>query len=270
MILGRFLRRHLDLVLQDIAEQYALPIRSLTGFIVSHMNNKKTRPIKSAAIEALDIQPNDNILEIGYRRGDGLGMVLNAVKNGSGRVFGIEHSRYLEEVVRKRFILEIEEDKILQLERVLDLSTLPYPNDFFNGIFHVDSFYFWGRDLHYVCHDLLRVLAPGGIMICGMQLNRLRKLEKWGILRECQYNPVRYLSALEPAGFRNIKMIYVKRSDGIEIQLIKAEKPEASSDYYDPDARMMKLEADIKHELMIRRMLKEGKPVYDLQEESRF
>lgn len=45
-------------------------------------------------------------------------MVLKLLRSGKGHAFGIEQSLYLEEVVRKRFILEIADDKILHLERV--------------------------------------------------------------------------------------------------------------------------------------------------------
>lgn len=57
-------------------------------------------------------------------------------------------------------------------------------------------------------------------------------------------------------------MKYVKQGEGNEIQLIKAQKPLAGSEYYDPESRMKKLERDIKRDMLIERLVKEGKPIY--------
>uniref|UniRef100_A0A0N5ANR2 Methyltransf_11 domain-containing protein n=1 Tax=Syphacia muris TaxID=451379 RepID=A0A0N5ANR2_9BILA len=253
---------------------YALPVRSITGFLMSYFNEKRTEDVKFAAVDALNINKDSNVLEIGYGRGNGsfqkymfqgLAIVLDRLRSGKGHAFGIENSLYLEEVTQKRFILEIKDDKVLHLERAILLNTLPYPTDFFDGIFHVDSYYFWGKDLYPVCHDLWRVLSPGGTMVCGMELNRLRRLEEWGIIQECQYNPIRYLSVLELAGFTNVEMKYLKIDGDREIQLIKASKPESKPEYFDPQAQLEKLEAEIKRDLLVERMIKDGKPVYDLK-----
>ena len=62
-------------------------------------------------------------------------------------------------------------------------------------------------------------------------------------------------------------MEYLSGKGGTELQLITAKKPLTTENYYDPEARMKELERDVKRELLRQRLLKEGKPVYDLQED---
>uniref|UniRef100_A0A0M3IWL9 Methyltransf_25 domain-containing protein n=1 Tax=Ascaris lumbricoides TaxID=6252 RepID=A0A0M3IWL9_ASCLU len=144
----------------------------MTGSILTRINAHRTRHLERAAVEAINIAPNDKVLEIGYGRGDGLGFAYDKIQHGNGIVFGIDRSSYMEEVVRKRFCIEIAEEGRIRLDQAIDLSNLPYPSDFFAGIFHVDSYYFWGNRMRDICWDLNRVLKPEGILVCAMQLSR--------------------------------------------------------------------------------------------------
>jgi ubiquinone/menaquinone biosynthesis C-methylase UbiE len=51
---------------------------------------------------------------------------------------------------------------------------MPYPNNFFDAIYHVDAFYFWNPErMRETCREFFRILKPSGILVCGMELNRL-------------------------------------------------------------------------------------------------
>lgn len=53
---------------------------------------------------------------------------------------------------------------------------MPYPNNFFDGIYHVDFFYFFiNSKLQNICKDLFRVLKPGKQIVCAMELKRFVK-----------------------------------------------------------------------------------------------
>ncbi|VDM77270.1 unnamed protein product [Strongylus vulgaris] len=170
---------------------------------------------------------DDNVLELGYGRGNAIQYSFDKVAEGKGVIFGIDRSPYMQDCVLHRFALEIAETGRIRLDHAPDLRNLPYPSGVFNHIFHVDFFYFIHQDvINDVCRELWRVLRPGGTMVCGMQFNRLKNLSRWGLLEESQWDPMRYMTGLEPAGFTDVRIDY--KSDGKigEYQLITARRPE--------------------------------------------
>ena len=99
------------------------------------MNAAKMRFLNEAVIEDLQIQPgqedslsssdlcihcsaDDYALEIGYGRGNALRMVYEKIKGGKGMAYGIEASAYMEDVTRNKFLLEINEQMKIQLDKV--------------------------------------------------------------------------------------------------------------------------------------------------------
>ncbi|KAK6024462.1 methyltransferase domain protein, partial [Ostertagia ostertagi] len=169
---------------------------------------------------------DDNILELGYGRGNGLQYCFDRVVDGDGAVFGIDRSSYMEDCARHRFVLELAETTKIQLDHAPDLRDLPYPPAVFNHIFHVDLYYFIHQDHMFdICKELRRVLKPGGTMVCGMHFGRLKKLTKWGILNETQWDPMRYLMCLEPAGFTDVKVDYKSHNKAGEYQLVSCRRP---------------------------------------------
>ena len=255
----KFLREAYKLAVSDFANQYAVPVKSLVGSMVSRSSTKHTLPLVSACIDKINPEPDDNILELGYGRGRGLSICAERLQNGSGMVFGIDRSQYMEDFVRKKYILEIEEQEKIRLDRAPDLRNLPYPSDLFRGIFHVDFFYFIHDDiLGDVCNELRRIVRPGGLIVSAMQFSRLRKLQKWGMVTETQTDPLRYLTRLEPAGFVDVTTEYITESPVGEFQLISARRPDVSEEYFDPEERMRELEMQIKRELVVSKLIQGG------------
>ncbi|GMT32774.1 hypothetical protein PFISCL1PPCAC_24071, partial [Pristionchus fissidentatus] len=252
-------KRFIELAFSDLANQLAFPVKSITGAALSRWQSKRSTPIVRGLLEKVDVKPDARVLEVGYGRGNGIGEALKRVSTGSGVVFGIERSPYMEEVTRKKFILEEREQAKLVLDRCFDLRHLAYPSDFFDVVFHVDLFYFIKQEsMLDVCRELHRVMKPEGIIACGMQIESNRKLEKWGLLTPSQTDPLRYLQNLEPAGFEQVKVEYVNSSIG-EIQLITANKPSADESHFDPAEKMRALERDIKREMLRQRLVQTGK-----------
>uniref|UniRef100_A0A1I8EY00 Uncharacterized protein n=1 Tax=Wuchereria bancrofti TaxID=6293 RepID=A0A1I8EY00_WUCBA len=102
-------------------------------------------------------------------------------------------------------------------------------------IFHVHSPCFWASDLPATLTEIIRVLKPGGIFLCGMDLKKLELLEKGKLIRRRQFDPTRYIFELESAGFEDIRMEYIKGMTSKEYQLIFAKKPLEIKELRDPD-----------------------------------
>lgn len=76
------------LATSDLANQYALPVKSMTGMIVSKYGASKSRRLNEKVVEKMDIGKDDFLFEIGFGRGDAMKMCFDRVKDGRGMVGG--------------------------------------------------------------------------------------------------------------------------------------------------------------------------------------
>uniref|UniRef100_A0A1I7V567 Methyltransf_11 domain-containing protein n=1 Tax=Loa loa TaxID=7209 RepID=A0A1I7V567_LOALO len=150
---------------------------------------------------------------------------------------------------------------------VLDAKLLPFNNEFFDKIFHVHSPYFWTSDLPAALAEMIRVLKPGGVFLSGMHLKKLEFLEKGKLIRRRQFDPTRYIFELEPAGFEDVRMEYVKGMTNKEYQLIFAKKPLEIRELRDPDKVAIYLKNKIMKEYIIERGIDEGHSLVEIQQE---
>ncbi|MCP9257311.1 Methionine--tRNA ligase, mitochondrial [Dirofilaria immitis] len=211
----------------------------------------------NAVVEALNISPDDDVLELGIgfsdesenssvKMGGGyrfldefqLSQVIpgvlcsyKRVREGKGTVYSVDRWTSLFATVQGRFPKNALENKRI----VCDAKLLPFNNEFFDKIFHVHSSYFWTPDLPATLVEIMRVLKPGGVFLSGMHLKKLELLEKGKLVRRLQFDPSRYIFELEPAGFTDVKMEYIKGRTNKEYQLIFAKKPLEIKDSRDPD-----------------------------------
>ncbi|PAV61308.1 hypothetical protein WR25_18166 [Diploscapter pachys] len=245
---------------EDLAAQYALPIKSIGAGVFTRMNAAKMRFLNEAVVENLQIQPDDYALEIGYGRGNALRMVYEKIKGGKGMAYGIEASAYMEDVTKNKFLLEINEQMKIQLDKTSDLRNLPYPTSTFDHIFHVDVFYFLHRKrLPAICHEFRRILKPGKRILCGMQISRLKELTEKKILNEGQWDPLNYLIGLEQAEFTGITMSYHNHPTQGEYQLIEAVKPADIEAETTAELVYENLKKEVAKDMIIKQMMESGK-----------
>ncbi|CAB3405397.1 unnamed protein product [Caenorhabditis bovis] len=259
---AKLLANSFKLATSDLANQYALPVKSMTGYVVSKMTARKSKRLNELLIQKhMNVTKDDFCLEIGYGRGDAIKLIFDRVSSGNGAVFGVERSGYMDECTRKRFDLEIAETGQIRIDSTTDLRNLPYPNEIFDHIFHVDVFYFWRHEhLDEINREFLRVMKPGGSVHVGMQFSRLESLTSTNILDRSQWDPMRYLESLENARFDDVQITYHNDTKIGEYQIISAKRPSKSLDDEDADEILAQLAMDIKKERLAMAMLqKNGK-----------
>lgn len=141
------------------------------------------------AVEVMDVQPGDHVLEIGC--GPGAGAELICSKLETGRLFAIDRSESGVDRTKRRCAKYLEAGRLTV--RQIDLATLRVPVKRLNKVFAFNVNLFWVRE----CADEIALLherlLPGGAVHLFYEANR----------PELVPNIVKKASAaLQQAGFR--------------------------------------------------------------------
>jgi ubiquinone/menaquinone biosynthesis C-methylase UbiE len=140
------------------------PIGRLIAFIMA----RETLPANMSAIDALDIQPRDHVLDIGCGHGRSLGVL--AARAREGHVAGVDPSALMTEIAVER------NRKLVKARRVevaiAGADALPFADDSFDKALCVHVIYFW-RDLDAALREIARVMKPGGrlALLCRTSAN---------------------------------------------------------------------------------------------------
>lgn len=139
-----------------IAEQ-ARNAKGVLGRFIAFIMARETWSDNLAAIDALDVQPTDHVLDLGCGHGRALGEL--ARRAPSGRVSGADPSELMVE-------LSVQRNRDLVRARLVDVACagvedLPFEDGAFDKLICVHGAYFW-RDLDGAFREIARVLRPGG------------------------------------------------------------------------------------------------------------
>lgn len=130
----------------------------LGGMIMARTNVR----IYQWAIELLDVQPSDRILEIGF--GPGVGIQLLASSVSSGWVAGVDPSEEMVEQARVRNANHLGTSRVDLLRG--SVASLPFENASFDKALAVNSMHVWPDAIAGLA-EIRRVLKPGGRIVLG-------------------------------------------------------------------------------------------------------
>ena len=137
----------------------------LTGMIMARLN----ADMEHAGVELLSLRGDERALEIGYGPGIGISALLTALPDG--RVAGIDPSpdmcRRAGRQATRQASHRAGAAKRVDL-RIGEVSSLPWPDDAFDGILAVNTAQFW-PDPAADAAEVLRVLAPGGRVVIALR-----------------------------------------------------------------------------------------------------
>lgn len=108
-------------------------------------------------IDALGIEQNDRILDVGC--GHGRSLAELATRAARGRVVGADPSELMVEIAARRNRAHVRADRVAVV--LASAESLPFPDDSFDKVLCVHMLYFW-RDLERCLSETARVLKPGG------------------------------------------------------------------------------------------------------------
>jgi SAM-dependent methyltransferase len=135
---------------------------SVTGWVFAHRPSNRQR--NRWAVSLLEVQPGDQVLEIGF--GPGLA-VAELVRAGAGRVYGVDHSGVMLRQASRRNAAAIRAGRVTLINAPVE--QLPAALDGpFDAILAVNSLGFWPARAERLA-ELRRRLAPGGRIAIASQ-----------------------------------------------------------------------------------------------------
>ena len=131
------------------------------GGRIMAMTNQK---LNQWTISLLNVQPNDNILEVGFGPGTAIQEISKRIEGGS--IVGIDPSQTMLAQAQKRNASAIEKGKVRLL--LSSVENLPAFDEPFDKIFSVNSIIFWQEPIECL-KTLRRHLTPSGMIIITWQ-----------------------------------------------------------------------------------------------------
>lgn len=147
----------------NIHAQFGKPI-GIVGGLVGHLMALENRERSLWVMDLLDIQPTDRVLEIGF--GSGMDIRRAGRKASGGFVAGVDHSEVMVRQAKRRNRAGIQAGQVDL--RLGEAHELPYPAEWFDRVFAIDSAPFWRNPLDAVL-EIRRVLKKAGMVALAVQ-----------------------------------------------------------------------------------------------------
>ncbi|XP_045211813.2 uncharacterized protein LOC123563201 [Mercenaria mercenaria] len=205
-----------------ISRNLKKPSSGIGGVLVSKFFVKKNRIFEAAAAHLCNIEPEHQVLEVGFGPGLGLKEAFKNVSKGSGAVHGIDISQKSFNLANKNLKQEIGTGKIkLHLASVTEI---PYDSCTFDSIFHCNCYYFW-PNMDDAVAELHRVIKPDKIMVATLSHTGMKTVRKIGFMQYGNIDPERYMTSLEKNGFYDVVMKEISFEDKkVDAIIAKARK----------------------------------------------
>jgi ubiquinone/menaquinone biosynthesis C-methylase UbiE len=188
------------------AKFMAAQLRQPSGFfgrhIMVHLLNRINVSINNLALEALQLNSHDHVLEVGFGGGDLIARMSRVL--AKGRITGVDFSQDAVEACTKRFASFIKAGMIdLHCANVVEL---PFETDTFTKACTVNTIYFWPDPLTALrqIHSVLK--EKGKLVVCFSPRQVMEKRGKVIHHGFMLYEPEEVTALLTGAGFRNVQL----------------------------------------------------------------
>ncbi|NQT25231.1 methyltransferase domain-containing protein [candidate division KSB1 bacterium] len=144
--------------------------------------NRWNQELHKVAFQALDVQPSDRVLEIGFGGGSLLKRVYPIIHTGI--MVGVDHSLAVCQHCSKQFKNPLQSGQMgLGQSRA---ETLPFVRESFDTVYSVNSVFFWS-DIPVAFQEIARVLKQSGKHV--VVFTDSKSLKEHSALRDA-FNPV--------------------------------------------------------------------------------
>lgn len=184
-----------------MAAQLRRPSGWFGSLVLGPVMNRVSGRIMETTIALLQIEPQHQVLEIGF--GGGCALAMLARRISSGVVSGVDLSPDMVRRAERRFRKEVTAGRMrLQCG---DVSRLPYPDQSFDRVLTINTIYFWPDTLQGL-GEIRRVLKPGGRAAVGIRSRE--KMDKHGLAQHGfrLFSADELAVAMREAGFRDVSL----------------------------------------------------------------
>jgi len=202
-----------------LRSQFGKPSGLFGAWFMRPILNLANAWLVDAAIELLDPQARDRILDIGF--GGGHSLLALARKASRARVVGVDYSREMVEAAA-RMIREKQLTARLSV-RWGDVARLPFRAGIFDKVLTVNSLYYW-RDLEASLREVSRVMKPGGRLAAGFRSpDSLRAITRgWDAFS--LYEPREVARIMRRAGFHVARVEHRDQGRALDTVVVLGEK----------------------------------------------
>jgi ubiquinone/menaquinone biosynthesis C-methylase UbiE len=158
------------------------------------------------AAKALDLQPDDKYLEIGF----GSGFFIKKYASHVSRIAGLDYS---EDMVNLASSINKSLVKSGKAElKHGDVSAIPWGDNEFSAVVGIETFFFWPEP-EAALKEIFRVLAPEGRLVIEMAYNKddgrdhTKQVKKYNLTL---YSGEEMETLLKKSGFTDISITYYK------------------------------------------------------------
>jgi ubiquinone/menaquinone biosynthesis C-methylase UbiE len=201
-----------------LAAQLRQPSGLFGKIVMGDLLNKGNEKINHLAVETLDIQPTDRVLDIGFGGGVTIEKMVKLID--TGKICGVDFSEPMVKQAKQKFKSLIESGKV-SIE-FADVNHLPFDDNTFDKVCTVNTIYFWEEPLVGL-REIKRVLKSGGRLVVG-----IRSADKMKDLPFTQHNfrlyaPEAVRDLLVGSGFSGVSIDHRDRDEKFDSVMVTAD-----------------------------------------------
>lgn len=148
---------------QEVAKQLRKP-EGENGIKVGKGMNQTNAFIYKLTLDNLDIKDNSKVLELGFGNGFYAQKVLDKANKVEYHGLDFSETMFNEASILNKSLIE---KKLVHLN-LGDISLIPYPDNFFDVVFTINTLYFWEDPLHNL-NEIKRVLKKDGLVCISIR-----------------------------------------------------------------------------------------------------
>ncbi len=181
--------------------------------------NHENQHMEDFALECMDPQKDDHILEIGFGHGRLISKMLPKIKEG--KLHGIDISEQMVKVTTNRNKDSVDSGE-LTLKQA-SIADIPYPDGHFDKVFTCNTIYFWPDPADNI-REVKRVLKPNGQFFCAFRDKELMESKGSAVTDNREvfqnlYQPDEVKQILKEADFKEPKL-HTKTTNSETIHLV--------------------------------------------------